>query len=55
MMIPCLCSFKFTVPSSLSTELVGVSSHLLTQTVLSLESPTGAFIASLHSVTANLR
>ena len=55
MMIPCLCSFKFTVPSSLSTELIGARSHMLTQTVLSLESPVGAFIASLYSATANLR
>ena len=37
MVIPCLCSFLFTVPSSPSAELVGAKLlHLLTQTVLLL-------------------
>ena len=45
-MIPCLCSFLFTVPSSPSAELVGAKLlHLLTQTVLLLKHPTGVFVA----------
>ena len=46
MVIPCLCSFLFTVPSSPSAELVGAKLlHLLTQTVLLLKHPTGVFVA----------
>ena len=45
-MIPCLCSFLFTVPSSPFAELVGEKLlHLLTQTVLLLKHPTGVFVA----------
>lgn len=45
-MIPCLCSFLFTVPSSPSAELVGAKLlHLLTQTALLLKHPTGVFVA----------
>ena len=53
MMIPCLCSFLFTVPSSPSAKLVGAKLlHLLTQTVLLLKHPTGVFVAVAN---ANLR
>ena len=45
MVIPCLC--LFIALSSLFSELVGAKPlHLLTQTALPLESPTGAFIAT---------
>ena len=45
MVIPCLC--LFVALSSLFSELVGAKPlHLLTQTVLPLEIPTGAFVAS---------
>ena len=45
-MIPCLCSFLFTVPSSPFAELVGEKLlHLLTQTVLLLKHPTVVFVA----------
>ena len=45
MVIPCLC--LFIALSSLFSELVGAKPlHLLTQTVLLLKHPTGAFVAS---------
>ena len=45
MVIPCLC--LFIALSSLFSELVVAKPlHLLTQTVLPLEIPTGAFVAS---------
>ena len=55
MVIPCLCSFQLTVPSSASAGTCrGEAPPSASQTVLLLENPTGAFIASLHSATANL-
>ena len=49
MVIPCLC--LFIALSSLFSELVGAKPlHLLTQTVLLLKHPTGAFVAGANAV-----